>query len=405
MFRILLTLQISLISIFANSQSLNTYINREEIVNRLNKYLHQDKKGHIEFYDVNTKEKIKDIDVEIIEKAPEKFNSAKLVGKAVSTVNTENPIENRSSYFKLKEGGIAFDVKIGMDYQINLKQDGFVHQEYCINWRELLLNKEVGLVVKKVDCMNLNGLVTSKNVLFDLTVLKLKLIDKLNKKERILSINAWGAFALFLEYNTSYLLEFYDGNIKKQSIELPPLKKNQPFLNVISSTEDYDFVLQESSGARVILPTKLWNNTDYQLINYNKQSLLNHFLEDNSVEMKRGLVFQLSNYNYNYVKLEFSKASLKEFDLLDQLLHLYPTMKISINVHTDSEGSTAFNQRFTYDIAEKINRYLCGRGIEKSRILSRGMGEAFPLIITDPSLNEKEKDLRNRRVEVEVLEF
>ena len=384
---------------------MNNYINREEIVNRLNKYLHQDKKGLIEFYDVNTKEKIKDIDIEIIEKAPERFNSTKLIDKTDSIVNAEYPTGKRSPYFKLKDGGITFDVNIGMDYQINLKQDGFVHQEYYINWRELLLNKEVGLVVKKLDCLNLNGLVTSKNVLFDLAALKLKLIDKLNKKERILSVNAWGAFALYLEYNTAYLLEFYDNNIKKQSIELPALKRNQAFLNVISNTEDFDFVLQESSGARVILPTKLWNNTDYQLVNYNKQSLLNHFLDENTMEMKRGLVFQLSNYNYNYVKLEFSEASKKEFDLLDQLLHLYPTMKISINVHTDSEGSTAFNQRFTYDIAEKINRYLCGRGIEKSRILSRGMGEAFPLINTDPSLNEKEKDLRNRRVEVEVLEF
>ncbi len=405
MFRQLLTLQFSLLSIVAFSQSMNTYTNREEIVTRLGKYLHPDNLGLIEFYDASSREKVKDLVIDITEQGPEKLNINNLVIKGKSGVTDLTDSLKHCTYNLLKDGGVSFTFSAGKDYQICLKQDGYIPQQYTVNWRELLLNKEVGLIVNKLDCKSLTGLVSSKNVLFDLSDLNLRLLDKVNKEEKKISMNAWGSFNLFLEYNKAYLLEFYEGDVKKHTIELPVLCKDHSFDNVISKTKDFDFVLQESTGSRIIIPTKHWTNTDFLINNYNKQELLQHFLDNNAAEIRKGIVFQLSNYSYDYVKLEFSEQSKKEFALLDQLLHMYPGMKISINVHTDSEGSNSFNQRFTYDIAEKISRILSNRGIDKNRILSRGMGEAFPLLDTDPMLTDKEKDLRNRRVEVEILEF
>ncbi|HMG14856.1 MAG TPA: OmpA family protein [Saprospiraceae bacterium] len=379
---------------------MNSYINREEIVNRLAKSLHPDNLGVINFYDESSKDKIKDLNIEIYELGKEKVNTASLVGIKESAPKDLFTEYKKSTIIKLNDGGYCFEVKPDKDYQISVKQGGFPQNQYKVNWRELILNKEVGLLIKKLDCKTLAGTITSKNVLLEMTNLQLRLIDKETKKETSLDLSASGAFGLLSECNKSYILEIFENNIKKHSIELTSFKKDQSFKDVVYNGKDFDFLLQEANSNRVIIPTSLLTNQDLTMINFNQNDLLVHFLNHQEFDIHKGMVFQLTNYSFDYGKLEFSESSKKEFDLLNQLLNLYPGMKVSINVHTDAAGSVSYSQRFTYDIAEKISRYLTNRGIDKARILSRGMGKSFPLENSD-----KDNSLRNRRVEVEILEF
>lgn len=69
---------------------------------------------------------------------------------------------------------------------------------------------------------------------------------------------------------------------------------------------------------------------------------------------------------------------------------------IVIEGHTDSQGSTASNQRLSEARAESVKRFLVDHGVESNRIETVGMGEEHPTADNGTS----EGRANNRRVEV-----
>jgi OOP family OmpA-OmpF porin len=67
--------------------------------------------------------------------------------------------------------------------------------------------------------------------------------------------------------------------------------------------------------------------------------------------------------------------------------------------HTDSVGTSGYNQKLSVKRSEAVKAYLVSKGIEKNRIYTEGKGESQPVA------DNKTKDGRakNRRVEVEVV--
>lgn len=72
---------------------------------------------------------------------------------------------------------------------------------------------------------------------------------------------------------------------------------------------------------------------------------------------------------------------------------------ILISGHTNSNGSEAYNQRLSDARAFEVMRWLAERGVDPARLMSKGYGEAQPLVPdTDP-----EAQTLNRRVEFRLL--
>ncbi len=69
---------------------------------------------------------------------------------------------------------------------------------------------------------------------------------------------------------------------------------------------------------------------------------------------------------------------------------------ISVEGHTDSVGTFAYNQRLSDDRARAVSVELIANGVARKRITSRGFGEGDPVA----SNNTEEGRQRNRRVEV-----
>ncbi len=76
-------------------------------------------------------------------------------------------------------------------------------------------------------------------------------------------------------------------------------------------------------------------------------------------------------------------------------LEKVPEATLVITGHTDSSGSTAFNQRLSLQRAQAIVDYMVSKGIPANRIKAVGRGEAEP--IADNSTLEGR--MRNRRIE------
>ena len=80
-------------------------------------------------------------------------------------------------------------------------------------------------------------------------------------------------------------------------------------------------------------------------------------------------------------------------------------MRVRVEGHTDSKGSDAYNQRLSQRRAEAVVKYLSGKGIDRSRLESTGLGEGRPIA---PNQNPDGSDnpigrAKNRRTEFHVI--
>ena len=88
--------------------------------------------------------------------------------------------------------------------------------------------------------------------------------------------------------------------------------------------------------------------------------------------------------------------------LIDALttLQLYPSIRIEVQAHTDSQGTEAYNQALSERRAKAVIDYFTERGIDLHRLEAKGYGESVPL----ESNATPEGRARNRRVELRVIE-
>jgi OOP family OmpA-OmpF porin len=106
------------------------------------------------------------------------------------------------------------------------------------------------------------------------------------------------------------------------------------------------------------------------------------------------------------IQFEFDKAVIRpeSHGLLDEIVGVIKDnphiKKISIEGHTDSQGSDKYNEKLSKDRAASVLAYFKQHGVAEGRLTSKGWGEAKPLASNDTD-EGKEK---NRRVEFIITE-
>ena len=73
-----------------------------------------------------------------------------------------------------------------------------------------------------------------------------------------------------------------------------------------------------------------------------------------------------------------------------------PNMRVSVEGHTDSIGSDAYNQKLSERRAQAVRDYLVSQGIDAARISVKGWGKAKPVASNKTEAGRAE----NRRVEI-----
>lgn len=117
---------------------------------------------------------------------------------------------------------------------------------------------------------------------------------------------------------------------------------------------------------------------------------------------KQGIVIRISDDDA--VLFEYNKATLKKnaYRTLDKVIKIVKTQKekeILIGGHTDSTGSDDFNLKLSKKRAEAVYKYFIRKGINKSKMETKGHGEKEPIA---ENITEKGR-ARNRRVEITIL--
>ena len=104
------------------------------------------------------------------------------------------------------------------------------------------------------------------------------------------------------------------------------------------------------------------------------------------------------------VNFEFNSATLTQqarivLDGVSQEMEKYPKVRVEVQAHTDSIGSSNYNLGLSQRRALSVVDYLAVRGIDRRRLIAKGYGSGRPI----SSNYTDEGRRRNRRVEFVVL--
>jgi outer membrane protein OmpA-like peptidoglycan-associated protein len=98
-------------------------------------------------------------------------------------------------------------------------------------------------------------------------------------------------------------------------------------------------------------------------------------------------------------KSELRSEAASELEALYDFLQKHPEIRIGISGHTDNVGTDEYNLDLSERRAKSVQQYLLDRGIDGTRIRSKGFGESKPVA---DNLTEAGRQ-KNRRVECVVL--
>ncbi len=136
-----------------------------------------------------------------------------------------------------------------------------------------------------------------------------------------------------------------------------------------------------------------------------ERSELNLDLELTSTEVSSGEYLVVKNLLFDYNSSELKDTAILEIERLYQLMLKYPELYIEIIGHTDSKGTPGYNLELSKRRANSVLEYLVSRGIERTRFVTRGLGETNNLAMNtnpDGSDNPEGRKL-NRSVEIKIL--
>ncbi|WP_375186165.1 OmpA family protein [Pseudooceanicola sp.] len=93
-------------------------------------------------------------------------------------------------------------------------------------------------------------------------------------------------------------------------------------------------------------------------------------------------------------------ASTPLLDSVYDIISRCPGLRIQIAGHTDSIGSASANQSLSERRAASVVEFLTGKGLDRNRMISVGLGEAQPVADNDTDAGRS----RNRRIEFSVAD-
>ncbi len=122
-------------------------------------------------------------------------------------------------------------------------------------------------------------------------------------------------------------------------------------------------------------------------------------------ETERGVVVNLPDVLFDFGRTDLTgDAQMKIQDMSQVLNNQAQGRRVSIEGHTDSIGSDAFNQQLSERRAENVAMTLENSGVSPNRVITKGYGKRYPVAPnTNPDGSDNpEGRAKNRRVEVVI---
>lgn len=113
------------------------------------------------------------------------------------------------------------------------------------------------------------------------------------------------------------------------------------------------------------------------------------------IEFKKDVNLVIEGVVFKTGSAELTPGALIVLNKVVQTLKDFPEVKLSIQGHTDSDGSDASNLDLSQRRAKSVRTYLISKGIAGTRLTTAGYGESRPKVANDTPANKQ----INRRIE------
>ncbi len=130
------------------------------------------------------------------------------------------------------------------------------------------------------------------------------------------------------------------------------------------------------------------------------QALAAQLAELQAKQTERGMVVTLGDVLFNTDQAVLTSGGQATVQKLANILRDNPDRTVLVEGFTDSTGSTAHNLELSQRRAEAVRSALTQAGIDRSRVETRGYGEAYP-VAGNATAGERQL---NRRVEIVLSE-
>ena len=104
------------------------------------------------------------------------------------------------------------------------------------------------------------------------------------------------------------------------------------------------------------------------------------------------------NITFNTDSSAISADFYRVLNSVAKVFNKYEKTYVDIYGHTDSVGDASYNMGLSQQRADAVSRYLQTREVLPQRILTRGMGEDYPIASNDTASGRSQ----NRRVEIKL---
>lgn len=117
-----------------------------------------------------------------------------------------------------------------------------------------------------------------------------------------------------------------------------------------------------------------------------------------TVTKKKLVLAQGVQFDTNKARIQ--KTSFPALDAAAKILERNKKMRLQIEVHTDSRGSSRYNRLLSQKRADAIHKYLVSKGVKAKRLVSKGFGEDAPVADNRTAAGRA----KNRRIELVILD-
>jgi outer membrane protein OmpA-like peptidoglycan-associated protein len=110
----------------------------------------------------------------------------------------------------------------------------------------------------------------------------------------------------------------------------------------------------------------------------------------------RGLIANMSDVLFKSGSADLLAGARERLAKVSGIVLAYPSLRLSVEGHTDSVGTDDYNQQLSEKRAEAVRQYLVQQGISGDTIVATGFGKTSPIASNDTPEGRQQ----NRRVEL-----